>query len=168
MIMSYLCAVPCHYIALKHGVVHDVACNITESRPYRKQTQPVSQKSVTTATPSFGMIRHQNALVMFLASVLMRGTHPLNVRHFEYFHWHECLSQAHWLGIWRQYCNGYAKILGESKTSAFCVISILWQYSATTLGERRGASLFQSEKYGINMTSKCGRETDASDFLRIS
>ena len=59
----------------------------------------LSQKSVTAATPSFGMIRHQNALVMFLASVLMRGTHPLNVRHFEYFHWDECLSQAHWLGI---------------------------------------------------------------------
>jgi hypothetical protein len=31
------------------------------------------------------MIRHQNAVAMFLAKAVMRGIHPLNVRHFEYF-----------------------------------------------------------------------------------
>jgi hypothetical protein len=31
------------------------------------------------------MIRHQNALAMFLASVLMRGIHTLNVHNFKYF-----------------------------------------------------------------------------------
>jgi hypothetical protein len=32
------------------------------------------------------MTRHQNVLTMFLASEFTRGIHPLNVRHFEYFH----------------------------------------------------------------------------------
>jgi hypothetical protein len=31
------------------------------------------------------MIRHQNELAMFLASVLMRGIHTLNVHNFKYF-----------------------------------------------------------------------------------
>ena len=30
------------------------------------------------------MIRHQNALAMFLGSACTRDIHPLNVRHFEY------------------------------------------------------------------------------------
>jgi hypothetical protein len=31
------------------------------------------------------MIRDQNAFAMFLVSALVRGMHPLNVRHIEYF-----------------------------------------------------------------------------------
>ena len=49
------------------------------------------------------MIRHQNADVMGLATALMRGIAPLDVRHFEYFQGGECLSNAHWLGPWRQH-----------------------------------------------------------------
>jgi hypothetical protein len=38
------------------------------------------------------MIRHQNADAMFRASALMRGIHPLDVRHFEYYQGGECVS----------------------------------------------------------------------------
>jgi hypothetical protein len=33
----------------------------------------------------------------------MKGITPLDVRHFEYFQGGECLSNAHWLGPWRQH-----------------------------------------------------------------
>jgi hypothetical protein len=53
------------------------------------------------------MIHLQNADVMVLASALMRGIipqcYPLDIRHFEYFQGGECLSNAHWLGLWRQH-----------------------------------------------------------------
>jgi hypothetical protein len=32
------------------------------------------------------MIRHQNAVAMFLASAVITGINPLNIRHFEHFH----------------------------------------------------------------------------------
>jgi hypothetical protein len=46
----------------------------------------------------------------------MHIIHP-DVRHFEYFQGGECLSNAHWLGPWRQHFDaesGYAKIIGKS------------------------------------------------------
>jgi hypothetical protein len=66
------------------------------------------------------MIRHQNALAMFLASVLMRGFHPLNVCRFKYFQGVNA-PQTHWLGTWRQHCKGYPKIIAKPsvKSSGF-------------------------------------------------
>jgi hypothetical protein len=49
------------------------------------------------------MIHHQNADAMGIASALMRGITLLDVRHFQYFQGGECLSNAHWLGPWRQH-----------------------------------------------------------------
>jgi hypothetical protein len=47
---------------------------------------------------------HQNADAMVLASVRLRGIPPpLDVHHFEYYQVGECLSNAHWLGPWRQH-----------------------------------------------------------------
>jgi hypothetical protein len=43
------------------------------------------QESNRRYMPWFTMIRHQNALAMFLASALMRGIHPPERHHFEYF-----------------------------------------------------------------------------------
>jgi hypothetical protein len=49
------------------------------------------------------MIHHQNADAMVLSSARLRGI-PLDVRHFEYYdQGGECLSNAHWLGPWRQH-----------------------------------------------------------------
>jgi hypothetical protein len=71
------------------------------------------------------MIRHQNADVMGLATALMRGIAPLDVRHFEYFQGGECLSNAHWLGLWRQHFDdelrlrqNHWKIVGTTKKSS--------------------------------------------------
>jgi hypothetical protein len=50
----------------------------------------LSQKSITTTM--YIMIRHQNALAMFQASMLMRGIHPLKVDHIEYFQGGDWLS----------------------------------------------------------------------------
>ena len=49
------------------------------------------------------MIHHQNADAMVLASARLRGIPPLDVHHFEYYQGGECLSNAHWLGPWRQH-----------------------------------------------------------------
>jgi hypothetical protein len=46
----------------------------------RRSTQPPKKRN-----RCHSMIRHQNAVAMFLAKAVMRGIHPLNVRHFEYF-----------------------------------------------------------------------------------
>ena len=49
----------------------------------RLQKTNSAKKSITAATPCFAMIRHQNALAMFLASAA--SFTPLNVRQFEDF-----------------------------------------------------------------------------------
>ena len=74
------------------------------------------------------MIHHQNADAMVLASVRLRGIPPLDIRHFEYYQGGECLSNAHWLGPWRQHLmtnyglrQNHRKIIGKTKKSAFCV-----------------------------------------------
>jgi hypothetical protein len=75
------------------------------------------------------MIHHQNADAMGLASALMRGITPLDVRHFEYFQGGEYLSNAHWLGPWRQHFDDKLrlrqndwKIIGKTNKSGFCVV----------------------------------------------
>ena len=57
-----------------------------------------------------------------------------DIRHFEYYQGGECLSNAHWLGPWRQHFDDELrlhqnnwKIIGKTKTSGFCVV-----YSVTT------------------------------------
>jgi hypothetical protein len=74
------------------------------------------------------MIHHQNADAMVLASARLRGIPPLDVHHFEYYQGGECLSNAHWLGPWRQHFmtnhelrQNHRKIIGKTKKSAFCV-----------------------------------------------
>ena len=74
------------------------------------------------------MIHHQNADAMVLASARLRGIPPLDIRHFEYYQGGECLSNAHWLGPWRQHLmtnyglrQNHRKIIGKTKKSAFCV-----------------------------------------------
>ena len=74
------------------------------------------------------MIHHQNADAMVLASAGLRGIPPLDVRHFEYYQGDKCLSNAHWLGPWRQHFDdelrlrqNHSKIIGKTKKSAFCV-----------------------------------------------
>ena len=75
------------------------------------------------------MIHHQNADAMVLASARLRGIPPpLDVHHFEYYQGGECLSNAHWLGPWRQHLmtnyglrQNHRKIIGKRKKSAFCV-----------------------------------------------
>jgi hypothetical protein len=54
---------------------------------------------------------------------------PLDVRHFEYFQGGACLSNAHWLGPWRQHFDdelrlrqNHWKIIGKTKKSGFCVV----------------------------------------------
>ena len=66
------------------------------------------------------MIRHQNDVVKFLATAVMRGIHPLDIRHFKYF---QGVNASHklWLGPWQQHCNGNAKIMGKTKKSIFCM-----------------------------------------------
>jgi hypothetical protein len=71
---------------------------------------------------------HQNADAMVLASARLRGIPPLDVHHFEYYQGGECLSNAHWLGSWRQHLmtnyglrQNHRKIIGKTKKSAFCV-----------------------------------------------
>ena len=73
------------------------------------------------------MIHHQNADAMVLASARLRGIPPwtsaiLNIIRGE------CLSNAHWLGPWRQHLmtnyglrQNHRKIIGKTKKSAFCV-----------------------------------------------
>jgi hypothetical protein len=58
----------------------------------------------------------------------MRGISPLDIRDFEYCHWGECLSNAHWLGPWRQHFDdesrlrqNHWKITGKTKKFGFCV-----------------------------------------------
>jgi hypothetical protein len=58
----------------------------------------------------------------------MRGISPLDIRDFEYCHWGECLSNAHWLGPWRQQFDdesrlrqNHWKITGKTKKFGFCV-----------------------------------------------
>jgi hypothetical protein len=74
------------------------------------------------------MIHHQNADAMVLASARLRGIPSLDVHHFEYYQGGECLSNAHWLGPWRQHVmtnyglrQNHRKIIGKTKKSAFCV-----------------------------------------------
>ena len=54
------------------------------------------------------------------------GITPLDVRHFEYFQGRECLSNAHWLGSWRQRFDdelrlrqNHWKILGKTIDNPF-------------------------------------------------
>jgi hypothetical protein len=70
------------------------------------------------------MIHHQNADAMVLAR--LRGIPPLDVCHFEYYQRGECLSNAHWLGPWRQHFDdelrlrqNHWKIIGKTKKSTF-------------------------------------------------
>ena len=68
---------------------------------------------------------------------------PLDVRHFEYYQGGECLSNAHWLGPWREHLvtnyglrQNHRKIIGKTKKSAFCVpysVSILKFFSSYDL-----------------------------------
>jgi hypothetical protein len=76
------------------------------------------------------MIHHQNADAMVLASARLRGIPPLHGRppFLTLSGGGECLSNAHWLGQWRQHLmtnNGlrqnHRKIIGKTKKSAFCV-----------------------------------------------
>jgi hypothetical protein len=74
------------------------------------------------------MIHHQNADAMVLASARLRGILPPDIRHFAYYQGGECLSNAHWLGPWRQHLmtnyglrQNHRKIIGKTKKSAFCV-----------------------------------------------
>jgi hypothetical protein len=63
----------------------------------------------------------KNADAMVLPSALMRGTHPPDIQNSVQG---ECLSQAHWLGPWRQHfddeswCGSSYASLAES---TFCV-----------------------------------------------
>jgi hypothetical protein len=77
---------------------------------------------------------------MVLASARLRGIH---VRHFEYYQGGECLSNAHWLGPWRQHLmtnyglrQNHRKIIGKTKKSALCVpysvtLGCLWYFSGS-------------------------------------
>ena len=72
------------------------------------------------------MIHHQNADAMVLASVRLRGIPPLDIHHFEYYQGGECLSNAHWLGPWRQHLmTNYGLRQNHRKLNhsrrAFCV-----------------------------------------------
>ena len=63
----------------------------------RSQNRDHTESRLGQKTVIAAMIRHQNALAMFLASALMRRIHPpppLKFSHFEYFQGSECLSLA--------------------------------------------------------------------------
>ena len=49
------------------------------------------------------MICHENADAMILASALMRGIPPWTSAILNIIRGGECLSNAHWLGPWRQH-----------------------------------------------------------------
>jgi hypothetical protein len=66
------------------------------------------------------MIHHQNADAMGLASALMRGITPLDVRHFEYYQGGECLSNAHWLGPWHRIRRYSRSVTQASICPRFC------------------------------------------------
>jgi hypothetical protein len=80
------------------------------------------------------MIHHQNADAMVLASARLRGIPPWTSA---ILNGDECLSNAHWLGPWRQHLmtnyglrQNHRKIIGKTKKSAFCVpysVVLPWQ-----------------------------------------
>jgi hypothetical protein len=65
------------------------------------------------------MIRHQNADAMVLVSAIMRGIHPLDVHHFEY-----------WLGPWRQNFDDELRLRQNHRKNQevdLLFVSILWR-----------------------------------------
>jgi hypothetical protein len=67
-------------------------------------------QKVNSSNCYHAMIHHQNADTMGLASALMRGITPLDIRHFKYFQGGECLSNVHQLATHgqghRKQCEG--------------------------------------------------------------
>jgi hypothetical protein len=53
--------------------------------PQNEDTQTVDLAKKKRRNRCHAMIRHQNADAMVLASALMRGITPLDVRHFDYY-----------------------------------------------------------------------------------
>jgi hypothetical protein len=100
----------------------------------RTSSQNKDIQKVNSSNRCHGMTRHEIAYAMVLASALMGGISPLDVRHFEYYQrgggggGGECLSNAHWLGQWRQHFDdelrlrqNHWKIIGKTKQLGFCV-----------------------------------------------
>ena len=111
------------------SVIH-IGC-LHSSRAYNHRIKTYCIQKVDSSINHYhAMIHHQNADAMVLASALMRGITPLDVRHFEYFQGGECLSNTHWLGPWRQHfddelrfiCQNHWKIIRKTKKSVFCVV----------------------------------------------
>ena len=74
------------------------------------------------------MIHHQNSDAMVLASARLRGIPPWTSTILNIIRGGECLSNAYWLGPWRQHLmtnhelrQNHRKIIGKTKKSAFCV-----------------------------------------------
>ena len=75
------------------------------------------------------MIRYQNADTMLLPIALMRGISPMDVCHFEYYQGvnasYKHTGQDHGVSILMTNYS-YAKMIGKTKKSGFCIVSNLF------------------------------------------